>query len=119
VGKLVSKSCKETLHNAHFTGDDKPEPRDTNSSIVPNFSAADKWRKLGEALQIPSSHLDIIDTDHPNSCEARCRAMLRKWAELDPSASWGKLIDAANIVQPVFGTLSTATEGAAEGKCVV
>ena len=91
------------------TGNDKPDPRDTNRNIVPNFAV--KWRELGEALRIPSSQLDIINTDLRNSCEERCRAVLRKWIELDPSATWGKLIDVVNIIQPVLGASSTATEG--------
>jgi len=59
------------------TGDDTPEARDTNICVVPYWAA--KWRELGEALGFIPSQLDIINNDHPNSCEERCKVMLQKW----------------------------------------
>ena len=77
-------------HNV--TGDEKPEERDINSHVVPH--CATKWRELGLSLGVTSSQLDIIGVDHPNSCEERCKVMLRKWLRQDPSPTWGKLVDA-------------------------
>ena len=38
--------------------------------------------------------------------------MLRKWIGCDPSATWGKLIDAAaDMIHYVPGTATVATEG--------
>ena len=74
------------------TGDEKPMEQDTNGYVVPHCST--KWRELGLALGVTTSQLDIIHVDHPNSCEERCRVMLRKWLQQDPSATWGKLVDA-------------------------
>ena len=62
-------------------------------------------------LGMTSDQLDIISVDHPNSCEERCRVMLRKWTQCDPSATWGKLIDAVSMIPSVPGALGIDTEG--------
>ena len=77
-------------------GDDTPEAIDTNRYVVPY--CATKWRELGEALGMSPFQLNIINVDHPNSCEERCKAMLRKWVEYDSSATWGKLVDSVNTI---------------------
>jgi len=77
-------------------GDDIPEARDINRYVVPYCAA--EWRELGEALGLTPYKLDIINVDHPNSCEDRCKVMLREWVKLDHSATWGKLVDATDSV---------------------
>ena len=57
-----------------------------------------KWRELGEALGMSSWQLDIIKEDNLDSCKKRCQEMLKKWIELDVSASWGKLVNAVNKI---------------------
>lgn len=79
-----------------FLGDDRPEAIDTNRYVIPHCAA--EWRELGEAIGISPSQLNIINVDHPNSCEERCKVVLRKWVEQDPSATWGKLVDAVNTI---------------------
>ena len=86
--------------------DDRPAAHDINKYVVPNCSA--KWRELGEALGMTSDQLDIITVDHPTSCEDRCKMMLRKWLDHNPSATWGKLIDA---VDSSIVTVHNNTEG--------
>ena len=87
-----------------FAIDDRPDQRNINRYVVPHY--ATKWRDLGEALQICSSRLNIIATDNPNSCEERCKAMLRKWLELNPSATWDKLTNAVDRILSNTGTIN-------------
>ena len=82
-----------------ITGEDKPVAHDINRLVVPKFAA--KWRELGEALGLSPEQLDIIFADSPSSCEERCKMVLRKWQSLDPSATWGKLIDASNAISSI------------------
>jgi len=87
----------EIFHNhTNITGGERPEERDINSHVVPHY--ATKWRELGLSLGVTSSQLDIIDVDHPKSCEERCKVMLRRWLQQDPSATWGKLDDAVKLL---------------------
>jgi len=72
---------------------------------------ADKWRELGEALGFSPSQLNIINVDHPNSCEDRCKVILQKWLRQDTSATWGKLIDAVKTIYSVPFAFSTSSEG--------
>ena len=60
---------------------------------------------MGLSLGMTTSQLDIIHTDHPSSCEERFRVMIRKWLRQDPSATWGKLVDAIN--PPNMSPIST------------
>ena len=82
----------------NVTGNERPEERDTTEYIVPQ--CATKWRELGLSLGVTSSQLDIISVDHPNSCEERCKVMLKIWLLEDPSATWGKLVDAIHFSTP-------------------
>ncbi|XP_065915638.1 NACHT, LRR and PYD domains-containing protein 3-like [Dysidea avara] len=91
------------------TRDDIPEARDTNTNVVPY--CAPNWRELGEALGMTAFQLDIINADHLNSCEERCKVMLQNWLKKDASATWGKLIDAVGILQTVSSVLSTTANG--------
>lgn len=80
--------CLNKCHYKYATGDEKPRECDIYKHIV-----ATKWRELGLALGLTSSQLDIINVDHPNSCEQRCK-VIQKWLKQDPLATWGKLVDA-------------------------
>ena len=51
------------------------------------------WRELGTLLDLSSKILDIIENDHRTVSHC-CNAMLEKWLEIDPSASWRKLFTA-------------------------
>ena len=59
---------------------------------------------MGEALKILPFKLDIINKDHPNSCEERCKVMLRDWLKQELSPTWGKLNDAAVSVRGLYNT---------------
>jgi len=90
----------------YVTGDTRPKEQDINNHVVPH--CATKWRELGLSLGVTSSQLDIINVDHPSSCEKRCKVMLRKWLQLDSSATWGKLADAVHSLDVV---VTFTTEG--------
>jgi len=70
-----------------------------------------KWRELGEALEFSSSQLDMIHTEHPSSCDVRCKVILQKWVKQDPSASWGKLVDAVKAIHSVPCASRNSSEG--------
>ena len=73
-------------------GNTKPEIRYLHRYIVPKYST--KWEELGLLLEVPTHHLDIIKCDHPSSVKECCKAMLRKWMEITPDATWNKLYKA-------------------------
>ena len=53
-----------------------------------------KWKDLGVQL-LGSSHfgqLDVIELDNPNSVEERCTKMFQYWLDVEPTATWNKLI---------------------------
>ena len=81
----------------------------TLTCVVPYWAA--KWRELGEALGFLPSQLDIINIDHPNSCEERCKVMLQKWLKQDLSATWGKLVDTMKAIHSVPCLLPNSSEG--------
>ena len=60
------------------------------------------WEDLGVHLKLKPYHLDCISRDNeytPNRTKNCCRAVLKKWLELDCSPTWGKLEDAVNAIQ--------------------
>ena len=85
-----------------ITGNDTPKAHDTNTCVVPH--CATRWRELGEALGMDPHRLDIITVDNPNSCEDRCKVMLQNWLKQDLSATWGKLVDAAETIHHTLPT---------------
>jgi len=46
---------------------------------------------IGTQLDLPSGTLDIIECDNFYQTKDCCNAMLKKWLEMDITASWGKL----------------------------
>ena len=53
-----------------------------------------KWKDLGVQL-LGSSHsgkLDVIELDSRNSVEECCTKMFQCWLDVDPTATWNKLI---------------------------
>ena len=46
---------------------------------------------IGTLLGLPSGTLDIIEHDHMHKATCCCNAMLKKWLEMDTTASWSKL----------------------------
>ena len=62
--------------------------------IVPAISS--RWYDVGVML-FDYEHkivLDLIRADHPNDMDACCKAMFRRWLEVNPCASWNQLLKA-------------------------
>jgi len=94
------------LHSCYnCVGKDRPEAHEINKYVVTKY--APEWRELGEALGMSPEILNIIHTDHPNSCEERCKTMLRRWLQQDPSATWGTLVDAIHS-STISSSITTA-----------
>ena len=57
--------------------------------ITPQY--ATHWRVIGTLLGLSTEALDIIEND--NTCKAIqcCNAMLKRWLEVDTTASWEKI----------------------------
>ena len=82
-----------------FSDSGKPEVSEFHRHIVPKYAA--KWRDLGVQLKIPEHHLNTIavnNTNHPFYSDQCCKAMLQKWMEITPDATW-------NILQMAIGCL--------------
>ena len=68
----------------------KPLLKDLYQHITPQYAA--DWMVIGTLLGLPSGTLhDIIEHDHMHKATRFCNAMLKKWLEMDTTASWSKL----------------------------
>ena len=71
---------------------EKPEISELHRSIVPKHAA--RWKDLGIQLKLPEHDLDTIAANNKNSqsyCQDCCKAMLKKWMEVTPDATWSML----------------------------
>ena len=66
-----------------------PLLKDLYQHITPQYAA--DWIVIGTLLGLPSGTLDIIEYDHMHKATPCCNTMLRKWLEMDITASWRKL----------------------------
>jgi len=57
--------------------------------ITPQY--ATQWRVIGMQLGLPHERLDVIERDYFHKATQCCNAMLKKWLEMDATASWAKL----------------------------
>ena len=78
----------------HFISVDHDTPllKDLYKQITPQYAA--QWRKMGTLLGLSSKTLDIIEYDNPYSDMEYCITMLKKWLEVDTTASWRKFFTA-------------------------
>ena len=73
-----------------FTATSTPLLKDLQNHISPHYAAC--WRAIGTQLGLSSGTLDIIKYDNRDKAEPCCDAVLEEWLEMDPSASWEKLL---------------------------
>ena len=59
---------------------------------------ATHWKEIGTLLGLHPGDLKIIEKDSVYKAEACCLAMLQKWMEVDPEASWPKWFKAFDQV---------------------
>ena len=64
---------------------------------------------IGVLLGIPSEALDIIENDNRDKAEPCCNEMLKKWLQVDITASWEKLFTA--IESPAMSIGEVADQG--------
>ena len=66
-----------------------PKLEDLYQHITPQYAV--QWKVIGTLLGLPSGALDVIEQDNMYRTTRCCNDMLKKWLEMDPTASWGKL----------------------------
>ena len=71
-----------------------PSLKELQKHIIPQY--ATDWKGIGNLLGVPDNALKIIEYDERNKAEPCCTAMLNKWLQLDPTASWKCLLEAIN-----------------------
>jgi len=66
-----------------------PSLKDLYQYITPQYAV--DWIVIGILLGLPSGKLDVIERDKFYQTKDCCNAMLKKWLEMDTTASWHKL----------------------------
>ena len=66
-----------------------PSLKEAIQYVAPH--AAD-WKVIGIQLDIPTGELKCIEAGYPTNVKWCCNQMMEKWLEIDPDASWNKLI---------------------------
>jgi len=76
--------------------------KDIDNHVVPRW--APQWRQLGRQLSIADHHLNIVEHDHPNDCEACCSKMLSNWLDENESSNvtWDVLLYALDNLPKDF-----------------
>ena len=68
-----------------------PLLKDLYHYITPQY--ATQWKVIGTQLGLSTAALDIIENDNMYKAVQCCNGMLKKWLEVDTTASWGKLFE--------------------------
>ena len=84
-----------------------PLLRDLHEHITPHY--ATHWRVIGTRLGLSTGALDIIENDNMHKAVQCCNGMLKKWLELDTTASWEKLFEV--IESPAVGCAFRSDNG--------
>ena len=107
VKSMVYVCIQTSLIVIPYTAASTPQLKDLHNHITPHYAA--HWRAIGTVLGLPSGTLEIIKYDNRDKAEPCCDAVLEEWLEVDPSASWNKLL---SIIQsPAVSGDQTAKEG--------
>ena len=101
-----------SIRTLHTTVTSAPLLKELRNYITPNY--ATHWRVIGTQLSLPKGRLDIIKYDNHDKAEPCCDAVLEKWLEVDPSASWEKLFKV--IESPAVSSDQAPDKGFSEGK---
>ena len=73
-----------------LSGTGIPLLKDLCEHVTPKY--ATQWKTIGLLLGLSSATLQVIEHDNTFKAVACCNALLEKWIEVDPSASWNKLL---------------------------
>ena len=66
-----------------------PLLKDLFQYITPQYAA--EWEVVGTLLDIPSGELRAIELGYPTNIKWCCNQMLKRWLEMDSTATWEKL----------------------------
>ena len=67
-----------------------PSLEDLYQHITSDY--ATKWKTIGSLLGLPITDLVGIEGAYSTNVKWCCNEMLKKWLEVDATASWGKLL---------------------------
>ena len=70
--------------------DTTPHLKDLYEHITSQY--ASEWEVIGTLLGLLSGEMEAIEAEYPTNVKWCCNQMLEKWLEVDPTASWGKLL---------------------------
>ena len=84
-----------------------PTLKDLYQHITPRYAA--HWEVIGTLLGLPSGELQAIEAGYPTNVKWCCNQMFKKWLEVDPTASWGKLFTV--IESPAVSSGEAADKG--------
>ena len=87
-----------TYHWEFFVTEKKPTELYLHRLFVNPYAA--QWREIGLALGFSTWELDVIQINHCNKVEDRCKTVLMRWLEKDAQATWGKLFDVIDNRHP-------------------
>ena len=76
-----------------------PQLVDLYKDVVPQYAI--HWEDLGIKLGLEKHHIDTISHNNaynPNRTVDCCKSMLKKWLEIDCSATWDKLRNAIRTI---------------------
>ena len=83
-----------------------PSLKDLYEHITPQYAA--DWKVIGTLLDLPSGELRAIEAGYPTNLTRCCNQMLENWLEMDPLASWEKLLTA--IESPAVSSVSSMSD---------
>ena len=68
---------------------DTPLLKDLQRYFTPQYAA--HWKVIGTQLSLTTGALEIIEYNNRDKAIPCCNGMLKKWLEIDTTATWGKL----------------------------
>ena len=83
-----------------------PLLKDLYQHITPQYAA--DWFEMGTLLGLPGGELKAIEAGYPTNVKWCCNQMLKKWLEMEPTASWKKLF---NIIESPAVSCSVPHKG--------
>ena len=66
-----------------------PLLKDLYQHVTPQYAA--DWEVIGILLGLPSGELKAIEAGYPTNLKWCCNQMLKKWLEMDVTASWERM----------------------------
>ena len=90
-----------------FIVNSTPSLKDLHQHITTDYAA--KWKIIGRQLGLAIKDLVVIESGYSASVKCCCNQMLKKWLEVDTTASWAKML--AVIKSPAVSSTSTSDKG--------